>query len=245
MSSFFGHCVVWLRRQIDDLLDVVYPPVCGICGRPAESGERLICEKCWETVRGLDAPYCSGCKQFLPETLHCPECRPAPLVVFSLGYFDGSLKTIIHDLKFHGLKPLGTGLGRKLAEVLSLRADKLAIDFIIPVPLHASRYYARGFNQAEEIAREIGRELGLAVRADLLYAARKTKQQAKLPAARREINVRGAFAVPDRVEEILNGATILLVDDVTTTGATLREAARVLREANAPRVLAAVAATAL
>jgi len=245
VSSFFGHCVVWLRRQIDDLLDVVYPPVCGICGRPAESGERLICEKCWETVRGLDAPYCSGCKQFLPETLHCPECRPAPLVVFSLGYFDGSLKTIIHDLKFHGLKPLGTGLGRKLAEVLSLRADKLAIDFIIPVPLHASRYYARGFNQAEEIAREIGRELGLAVRADLLYAARKTKQQAKLPAARREINVRGAFAVPDRVEEILNGATILLVDDVTTTGATLREAARVLREANARRVLAAVAATAL
>jgi len=245
VSSFFGHSVVWLRRQIDDLLDVVYPPVCGICGRPAESGERLICEKCWEAVKGLEMPYCSGCKQFLPETLRCPECRPAPLVVFSLGYFDGPLKTIIHDLKFHGLKPLGAGLGRRLAEVLSSRADKLAIDFIIPVPLHISRYYARGFNQAEEIAREIGRRLDLAVRADLLYAARKTKQQAKLPAAQREINVRGAFAVPDRAEEILNGATILLVDDVTTTGATLREAARVLREATARRVVAAVAATAL
>ena len=245
MSSFFGHSVVWLRRQIDDLLDVVYPPVCGICGRPADSVERLICDKCWDAVRGLEAPYCSQCRQFLLESLRCPECRPAPLVVFSLGYFDGPLKTIIHDLKFHGLKPLGAGLGRKLAEMLAARADKPAIDAIIPVPLHISRLYARGFNQAEEIAREIGRGLDLAVRADLLYAARKTKQQAKLPAAKREINVRGAFAVTDGAGEILSGATILLVDDVTTTGATLREAARVLREASARRVLAAVAATAL
>jgi competence protein ComFC len=166
------------------------------------------------------------------------------MVIFSLGYFDDRLKAIIHDLKFHGLKPLGAGLGRGLAQLIAPRVDRIKADFIIPVPLHESRRLGRGFNQAEEIAREISRLLDTPLIPDVLYCVRKTRQQAKLPAAEREVNVRGAFAVDDE-EGMLKGKRIILVDDVTTTGATLRENARMLRRAGSGKIFGAVAATAV
>jgi ComF family protein len=233
-----------MRRQIGDALDVLYPPVCGLCGRPADSEDRLICRVCWSLIKGIEAPYCSACRKLLFDRLYCRECRSSPMVVFSLGYFDDRLQTIIHDLKFHGLKPLGTGLGRGLAELMAPWADRMKADFIIPVPLHESRRLSRGFNQAEEIGRELSHRLKIPLRSDLLICVRKTRQQAKLPAAQRELNVRGAFAVDDE-KRILSGRRIILVDDVTTTGATLRENARVLRQAGAGKIIGAVAATAV
>lgn len=166
------------------------------------------------------------------------------MVVFSLGYYETRLQTIIHDLKFQGLKPLAVGLGRRLAELIAPKLDRIRVDMVIPVPLHDSRLYRRGFNQAEEIARETARRLDLPLQTALLITARNTRQQAKLPAAQREANVRGAFAVDDDAG-ILRGKRILLIDDVTTTGATLRENARVLSGAGAKKIVAGVAATAL
>ncbi len=226
------------------MLDVLYPPVCGICGKPANSEDRLICMACWDLIKGFEAPYCSGCRKLLFDRLSCRECRSSPMVIFSLGYFDERLQSIIHDLKFHGLKPLATGLGRGLADLIAPVANRVKADFIIPVPLHESRRLGRGFNQAEEIAREMSRRLNVTLQSDLLFSVRKTKQQAKLPAAQREANVRGAFAVDDE-NGVLKGKRIILVDDVTTTGATLRENARVLRQAGAGKIVGAVAATAV
>jgi ComF family protein len=226
------------------MLDVLYPPVCGICGKPADSEDRLICDTCWDLIKGFEAPYCSGCRSLLFDRLYCRECRSSPMVMFSLGYFDDHLQSIIHDLKFHGLKPLAAGLGRGLADLIVPVADRVKADLVIPVPLHESRRLGRGFNQAEEIAREISRQLNVSLQSDLLFATRKTKQQARLPAAQREANVRGAFAVDDE-NGVLKGKRIILVDDVTTTGATLRENARVLRQAGAGKIVGAVAATAV
>lgn len=164
--------------------------------------------------------------------------------VFSLGYYESHLQTILHDLKYQGLKPLAETIGQKLGDCILACIGNIKIDIIIPVPLHDSRLYSRGFNQSEEIARAIGNRLSLPVESDILYAARKTRQQAKLPAHEREANVRGAFEVADR-SGFIAGKTILLVDDVTTTGATLRENSRVLKAAGAGKIAAAVAATAL
>ncbi len=226
------------------MLDVLYPPVCGLCGKPADSGDRLICAACWDLIKGFEAPYCSGCRTLLYDRLYCRDCRSSPMIVFSLGYFDDRVRTIIHDLKFHGLKPLAAGLGKGLVEMIVPFADRVRADFVIPVPLHESRLISRGFNQAEEIAREISRRLDIPLQPDILFNARKTKQQAKLPAAQREANVRGAFAVDDP-RGMLKGKRIILVDDVTTTGATLRENARVLKRAGAGKIIGAVAATAV
>lgn len=233
-----------LGRQLDDLLDLLYPPVCGLCGHPADSDDRLICQRCWESIEGPEAPYCSGCRQLLQDRLKCPVCHPAPMTVFSLGYYDGPLQTIVHDLKFKSLKPLANNIGRRLAERITPYLDRLKPDLIVPVPLHDSRWYGRGFNQSEEIAAGMGKILGIPVLGDVLYVARKTKQQARLPASQREANVRGAYAVDDP-GAALDGKIVLLVDDVTTTGATLRENERVLLQASATKIVAAVAATAL
>lgn len=165
------------------------------------------------------------------------------MIIFSLGYFDDNLQSIIHDLKFYGLKPLAAGLGRGLADMILPFTGRVRADFIIPVPLHESRHLSRGFNQAEEIAREISRRLNVPLRSDLLYSVRKTRQQARLPAAQRAANVRGAFAVDDETG-ILKSKRIILIDDVTTTGATLRENARILKRAGAAKIFGAVAATA-
>lgn len=244
MHEFLGASSRFMGRRLQDLLDVVYPPVCGLCGSEADSDDRLICIRCRDSIEGLEAPYCARCRAFIHEKTVCPECRKADMIIFSLGYFDRHLKTILHDLKFSGLKPLAATLGRKLAERIASHPTPVSIDVILPVPLHHTREYQRGFNQSEEIAREIGRCLGIAMRPEILYAARRTRQQARLPVTEREANVRGAYAVDDE-GGYLRGKRVLLVDDVTTTGATLRENARVLRESGARRVIAAVAATAL
>jgi ComF family protein len=166
------------------------------------------------------------------------------MIIYSLGYYDSRLQSILHDLKYNRLKPLAVPLGHKLAEIMAPSIDSLGIDVILPVPLHDSRQYQRGFNQAVEIGKAIGQILSIPLNEDILYATRKTKHQARLPAHEREANVRGAFAVDDP-EGIITGKNILLIDDITTTGATLRENESVLLEASAKKIVTAVIATAL
>lgn len=227
----------------NDFLDLIYPPVCGLCGGVADTPDRLVCQKCLEKIAGLESSYCLNCRQFLRDSLRCLPCGDDSCSVFSLGYYEGDLEKLIYDLKFSGLKPLGGSLGSNLAELIISHKRSPALDYIVPVPLHPSREYQRGFNQSAEIARGIGVRLGVEVLGDILYATRKTRQQARLPAAMRQANVRGAFAVDDKRGKLVN-RSILLVDDVTTTGSTLRENIRILKDAGAAKVVAAVAATA-
>jgi ComF family protein len=166
------------------------------------------------------------------------------MIIFSVGVYEANLRTILHDLKYSGLKPLAATLGAKLADTISRNIETLKIDLILPVPLHPSRLAQRGFNQAEEIARSVSGLLKIPLETEILYATRKTKHQARLPADRREANVRGAYAVDDD-KGFLQGKTILLIDDVTTTGATLRENEKVLRDAYAKKVIGAVVASAI
>lgn len=236
--------LVTLEKQAHGLLDLVYPPVCGLCGNLADSADRLVCPRCWATIDGFPRPYCLECKSFLSTNITCPICRKRPVPIFSLGYFDDRLRAIIYDLKFGGLKPLGRPLGNKLASIIAHFDLAPGIKAIVPVPLHPSIIAERGFNQAEEIAQGVSAGLERPCLSNLLTTTRKTKQQSKLSGSEREQNVRGAFAVRDR-ENFPAGETLLLVDDVTTTGATLMENIRVLREAGAGRIIAAVAAMAV
>lgn len=232
------------RRETRDILEVIFPPVCGICQKPADSPDRLICQRCWDSIQEMEIPSCLNCRQPLEKEDFCSVCGDDAATVFSVGFFTGHLQTILHELKFKGLKPLGQPLGRKIAAAISKRKLAEELDMVLPVPLHPYRRYSRGFNQAEEIAREISLRLGLSLRTDLLYQTRRTRQQARLPASLREKNVRGAYAVDDDAGE-LKGKRILLVDDVTTTGATLRENIRILKAASAKTIIVAVAATAV
>jgi len=179
----------------------------------------------------------------------------------SAGVFEGSLRRIVHALKFRGHRSLARPLGRRMCEAGS---DVLrGADAVVPVPLHWRRQRERGFNQADDLARA----LGLPV-ARVLERRRLTAPQSGLPAARRHLNVRDAFAVRgtatralvarwapalgrpagagwSRVKDRIVGRCLVLVDDVATTGATLEACARVLLDAGAREVRAVTAARAV
>jgi ComF family protein len=155
------------------------------------------------------------------------------------------LREVIHGLKYEGRRtlaaPLGELMGTRGAEVL--RGAELAV----PVPLHWRRQHARGFNQAEDLARHLGLPVVRALR-----RVRPTPPQSGLTAAGRRRNLRGAFAPPRRHrvgrrehDPRIAGACVVIVDDVSTTGATLEECARVLKRGGAREVRALTAARAL
>ena len=151
----------------------------------------------------------------------------------AVGAYEGTLREIIHALKYEGRRSIGPRLGRLMA---AQAADLLAgVDVAVPVPLHRAREWQRGFNQADDLARA----LGLPVR-HALVRRRATRPQVDLPAARRHGNVREAFCLARGAD--VAGCLVALVDDVATTGATLEACARVLKGAGAREVRAVTAA---
>jgi ComF family protein len=203
-----------------------------------------VCEACWTSILPITPPVCDRCGDPLPAWREisvplacCPRCRRTsrPLDrARAIGAHDGALRAIVHALKYEGRRSLAGPLGRRMRE---RGADMIeGAVCAIPVPLHASRRRHRGFNQAGDLAREIGIPVVAALR-----RVRATPTQTGLPAARRHRNLRGAFAAT-RAAHALVGATVVLVDDVSTTGATLDACARALKAAGVREVRALTAA---
>jgi ComF family protein len=150
--------------------------------------------------------------------------------------FDGWLRRAIHDLKYHGEWARGDDLGNLIA---AAAADLPRCDVVMPTPLHPSRLRLRGFNQSRLLAEPVARSLGLPLREGLVRT-RRTGAQVHLAAEARLENVAGAFVVVPGTS--LDGATVLLIDDVVTTGATLGACADALVAAGAAQVVAATLA---
>jgi len=179
----------------------------------------------------------------------CGACRrsPPPFSALRAAWsYDGAIGEVVRALKFRRLDYLGAHLARDLRELAA--GDGEAFDLVVPVPLHWLRRWRRGYNQAERIARPLARLLGVPC-AEVLRRRRATRPQIGLAREERLANPRGAFALGSgrgpagrRWRRRLEGGRVLLVDDVVTTGATLRAAAEVLRRAGAREVVAVAAA---
>ena len=230
--------------------EVLVPQTCGACGarRPAEGG---LCGECsLELLTFVALPYCPRCGHTLGPNIPpreggcggCPDPLPRFERVFRLGPYAGCLRRAVRDLKYHRHLAMRKRLTRLLAErvAASLPAGEV-FDVVVPIPMHWLRRLARGFDHAGTIASALAARLGVPM-GDELVRTRNTPPQAHLPRTRRIENVHGAFRV--RSEATVRGASILLVDDVTTTGATANEAARTLLRADANRVALAVLAKA-
>ncbi len=202
----------------------------------------MICETCEKLSSRLTAPLCLTCKQVLPEgdSPQCPSCsKPQSMPVFALGVFDLHNRELIHRLKYYGDEPAGRFLGAELCKVMAGFNSSSAWDVIVPVPLHWTRKWSRGFNQSLILARNLSKTAGLPI-LPALHRVKRTKDQTRLSREERLANVHGAF----RVVKDVAGKKLLLLDDVTTTGATLEECRRVLAEAGASQISAAVVAVA-
>jgi ComF family protein len=197
-------------------------PACGDAMGPHEAG---VCAACWR-----DLARASGGRQ------EAPARHLGSLTV--LGPYEGRLREIIRCFKYGDRPELAGPLADRLAARLAAPGGALAdVDLIVPVPLHWRRRWSRGFNQSERLARRLARASGCPAMAGAIVRTRHTPPQTGASRRRRLANVRGAFrarrgAGRDRLE----GAGVLLLDDVVTTGATLRAAARALKEAGAARV---------
>jgi ComF family protein len=167
----------------------------------------------------------------------CGDCieKPPPFdSVHFLWSYESVVQEIIQRMKYRRMQSLARFLGVLLADHLAERLGRLQPHLIVPIPLHGKRLRMRGFNQAAVMARPLARRLGLRVDVNLLRKIQDTPSQVGLSRSQREENVRGSFSVDHGGR--IRGRRLILVDDVFTTGATLKEAARALKRAKASEI---------
>jgi ComF family protein len=207
------------------VLDCLLPPTCAVCLQvTAGPGGEAVCRDCQRRLGPAPVPF-----------------RIGELEVRAAFEHRGAGRALIHALKYGGRRDVaGVISGSALAGFEQYGWP--GCELLVPVPLHPRRQRRRGYNQSHVLARALGELLGLEV-IDGLRRVRSTISQTRLSATERHENLREAFA-PGRRADIFRGRSVLLVDDVVTTGATLLEAARVLRRTGAQRIVGQVAARA-
>jgi ComF family protein len=234
------------------LLDEARCPGCGRVAQNASSLESTLCADCLWALAPQEMPACPGCGQ-QSEVLQTPPalclaCQESPRPwgrLVSFGPYEGRLRELLLKYKFEGQ----LGLGRQLQECVLAAFERsaaafpelLACELLVPVPLHPRRLSWRGFNQSRELARLLARRRGLPIRQEALLRVRRTVPQMELDRSQRAENIKGAFAASP---ELLAGRTVLLVDDIMTTGSTLEECSRMMLAAGAAQVHVLVLATA-
>jgi ComF family protein len=234
------------KTAANALVSALLAPACAVCSAILDTPlDGCVCRNCWASVRLITPPLCDMCGDPLRGVLEqavCSSCAVHLRVVQrarAAGEYDGTLREIIHALKYQQRHSLADGLAALMRKAGNRVLEDA--DCVVPVPLHPRRQRARGFNQARELARRLGPPV-----IDALVRARHTVPQVELPADRRQENVRGAFRLRHRFLTgncvAVKGLRVVVVDDVSTTGSTLDVCAAVLKEAGAAEVYALTAA---
>lgn len=241
-----------MRGAISELvrgaLGWAFPAACLVCDAPegADALRHGLCTACFEAITTDAHASCPRCAQTVGPhantTDGCSECRPQTFAFESavrLGAYDGPLRAAVLRLKHLNGEGLAEQLGRTFAQCRGSDLRTAGFDLVTAIPLHWWRRWERGYNQSDAVARELAAGIGVPF-ARVLRRVRYTPQQVQPSREARRANVKGAFLVRKGASPV--GKSVLLVDDVMTTGSTLNEAARVLQGEGAVRVSVAVLA---
>jgi ComF family protein len=232
-----------LREAFAPVVDLLYPPRCPLCGTAigAQSG---LCAECWSELRIPSEPWCALCQRPFEGAAAqrgalCAPCmaEPPPHDGISAGtlYGDGSRKLVLAFK--HGRR---IAMAPMLARLIAARLPKLEGDWlVVPVPLHRWRLWARGYNQAALLAREIARQTGAELLVDGLVRYKHTPMLGGLGRKARARALSGALGVNGRAATAFGNARVILVDDVLTSGATSEACVRALKRAGAAKVIVA------
>ncbi len=245
-SSFSEKVSSWTR--LAEL--IFFPSFCHLCSSLLElPGERVICRSCWKRIIPSSSPFCLCCGRFYEgegDDHLCWDClknRPPFSCHRSCGRYRGILKDIILLFKYRRLQLLGKGLAHLIYRSLG-EEEKIwwGAEALIPVPLHPRKKRQRGFNQAQVIAGELSKLKGIECVDDMLIKIKNVPPQTALDMEERKRNIRGAYGVKNSKK--IKGKVVILVDDVFTTGSTVRECSSVLKTAGADEVRAITVAQA-
>jgi ComF family protein len=221
-------------------IDLVVPPLCVACKAPLADHDAL-CAECWQAISFIRAPVCDRLGIPLPYDTGPGALSAAAIArppaydrARAVAHHDGVMRRLVHGLKYadrhDGVRLLGRWLASAGAELLP------HADVLVPVPLHPWRLWQRRFNQSALLAQALARQTGHPVTANVLIRVRRTASQVGLSPDQRRRNVEGAFRIRATPHRTVDGRSVVLVDDVRTTGATVEACARALRRAGARRV---------
>ncbi len=227
----------YLHRLGNDLLHVIAPALCPACDAPLAQSERSYCNACRASLEPAPFPR----EIYVEIAGYFPGDELALAAIGSLYAFEphGPVQRLVHALKYRGCYEVGVEMGRELGRALTMFREFESFDIVVPVPLHTARRRERGYNQAEAIARGIAGTRSNVTIEHALRRRQHTVSQTTLGAESRRNNMLRAF---DAVGDHMRGLTVLLCDDVCTTGATLNACAERLLARGARKVLAATIA---
>jgi ComF family protein len=229
------------------LLDLLFPPLCHACKAfIPDAGDLFLCPNCLDKTSFIVSPLCTVCgAPFLTEGGVDHPCGPCvihqpPFICRSATILNGPVQDLVHRFKYGNRVHLAEPLGILTATTLAASHEEWAPDLILPVPLHRKRLRQRGFNQSQLIGQVLSKRWKVPLEVGNLRRIRWTEPQTTLDAEARVTNVRGAFDVkhPERLE----GRRVMLVDDVLTTGSTMRACAEALGDAGVAAVFAVTVA---
>ena len=226
---------VWNHKKIKEwCLDALYPQKCPFCGKIEK---QRICSECRKKIRPVQEPRCTKCGKPIRDTQkeYCYDCtviRHEFTEGRSIWIHKEPVSLAIYALKYQNRRIYAKAFGEEMGEQYGWYLREKKVNLIVPIPLHRKKLRARGYNQAQLLAEALGRVTEIPVEEDVLVRIKNTKPLKQLNDKERRRNIRGAFSVKKNVW----AKTIVLIDDIYTTGSTLDEAARVLLKAGAEKV---------
>lgn len=240
LPPFASRARVAARSVARSVVDLVLPPTCLACRKPV-GDQGGLCADCWNRIGFIERPYCERLGTPFPHDTGGALISPAALAdppaydrARAAARYSDVARDLVHLLKYGDrldvARPLARWMARAGAEVIE------DADALVPVPLHWTRLWRRRFNQSAVLARAISALTSVPVADRVLARERATRPQVGLARAERARNVQGAFAVPKSARTDVTGRSLVVIDDVLTSGATVDACARVLRRAGARRV---------
>jgi len=218
------------------IVGLIYPPSCQMCGKRLNLFDRrVLCEICYNDIRLNNLPFCKRCGRPAPyEDYVCESCKEKRYYFdssYAVCIYEGVIRECIHNFKYNANFALERLFKDLMIEFVEKYIDMSRVDWLVPVPLHRVKYRERSFNQSAILAAHLSKRFGISVLKGNLVRIQLGKPQIMLPKYKRLEGIKGSFKI--KKPSLIKDKMLLLIDDVFTTGATVNECSKILKEAGA------------
>lgn len=223
------------------LINLLYPAMCRVCSKKINAFDRNICASCAKKIKERIPPFCAKCGKQLegePELIaECPDCKkhtPCFDRAWSACHYNEPLKNLIHDFKYKKVSSLSVDFTVLIIDFMKKYDAGKDCQVILPIPMHPNRLFKREINHSDALAQNLAKKLNIPYSRNALKKTKNTLFQSKLKRKARIENLRSSFSIKD--DSAIRDKNILLVDDLLTTGSTVNECSKILKNSGAKHV---------